>query len=46
MGRTMESQESIWGGSVSEGGSGLVVQPFFRKQATLRDAALVVEACS
>ena len=28
MGRTIESQESIWGGSVSEGGSGLVLQPF------------------
>jgi hypothetical protein len=28
MGRARESKESIWGGSVSEGGSGLVVQPF------------------
>jgi DNA-directed RNA polymerase subunit RPC12/RpoP len=27
MRRTIESQESMWGGSVSEGGSGLVVQP-------------------
>lgn len=28
MGRTIESKESIWGGAVSEGESGLVVQPF------------------
>lgn len=28
MGRTIKSKESIWGGSVSEGGSGLVLQPF------------------
>jgi len=46
MGRTIESQESIWGGSVSEGGSGLVVQPFSQAGSSLRDAALVVEACS
>lgn len=28
MGRTIESKESIWGGAVSEGERGLVVQPF------------------
>jgi Zn ribbon nucleic-acid-binding protein len=28
MGRKIESKESIWGGSVAEGGSGLVIQPF------------------